>query len=373
MAEDVEAQDTLRDTIESAFDEHVTETGETRVEHAQPASQPASSAAEVVGDAAASSGEDRPRGADGKFLKKEEAAPQAASAQAAPAAAIPPAEVAHGLSRPSSWKKDFEERWGKLDKETAQYILQREGEYAKGVSTYKQEWDRAKPLLDAVTPHLSMFQQHGIDPAQQVSKYIEIHRGLAMGTSEQKLGVLMRIAQDYQIPLQSLFQQGQDGKVYFNPQVQPWQPPAQQAQQQQRQPADIDSVVEAKLAQRDAAQALQRFEQEAPQKFKHYDQVKETMARLLEAGFAQDYPDAYNRALRMPEHTSLFEADDKQRRATEEAERSRKAAETVAHARRQAVSIKSATPAAKGAQASGKKGLRAQIEDAFDEHTADRV
>jgi hypothetical protein len=67
--------------------------------------------------------------------------------------------------RPSSWKKDYEEHWGKLDPTLQDYIQQREADYAKGVSTYKNQWDMAQPLVHAIEPFMPLLQEHSIEPS----------------------------------------------------------------------------------------------------------------------------------------------------------------------------------------------------------------
>src|SRR3990167_10909003 len=117
--------------------------------------QPASS--EVpIGESADAKAErlrdEKGRFAEGKAEGKAEVKPVPQAQTPVPAVAKVP--------RPSSWKKDYWEHWDKLDPSVAAYINQRESEYAKGVSTYKQEWDSAKPLLDAVAPFLPTLQAH---------------------------------------------------------------------------------------------------------------------------------------------------------------------------------------------------------------------
>ena len=93
------------------------------------------------------------------------------------------------------------------------------------------------------------------------------------------------------------------------------------------------------------------------------------MALLLEAGKAQDLNGAYKLAVRMNDDLWQQEQAEKtQAEANAKLEAQRHAAQV---AKRNAFSPRSATPAS--ASAPAKKGLRAALEDAFDEHTAGRV
>ena len=348
---------TLRDTIEAAVEEHSEPVETVTPEPATVEPKP----------------DDRPRGPDGKFVAKE--------ADATPKAeAVPPAEAAPVVQRPkppSSWKKEYHADWdalatGKpLSPERAlallNYNLEREGQYASGVSTYKTEYERIKPFADAVAPFLPTLQQHNIEPGQWISRLGQAHELLVTGRPEQKLGMFLKLARDYQVPVEQLFAQGNDGKVYYNPQVQAYQMPAPQV--------DVSGLVQQEIAKVFSQQQIQNFGTEKDASgnpaHPHYDTVRETMAQLLEAGLADDLASAYQTALSHPRHAGLAVADRQQREAADKAEQARKAAEQAQRARRSAVSPRTATPA--GKTAGDKKGLRSALEDAFDQHAEGRV
>jgi hypothetical protein len=253
-------------------------------------------------------------------------------------------------------------------RQMAEYNLQRETEAARGVSAYKSEWDRAKPLLQAFEPHRADFERWGIDPAQQFSKYVEIHKGLALGTPEQKLGMLMRIAQDYKIPVEQMFVQ-QNGQVFFNPQVQAPAAPQPQAQPQLN-PQTIERTVQA-VIQKERTQAEINAMAADVQKYPHFETVRETMAQLLDAGIATDLPGAYEAALALPQHRELQQAALAQAQAADEAARKAKAQAEAQRARAAAVSPRSATPATGAAQA--RKGLRETLAEHVDAIGSSRV
>src|SRR6185295_18799036 len=108
---------------------------------------------------------------DGKFAKetpRERAIRlgtiKPAGTPAQPAAVAPAAPTAPKIPRPDSWKKERQGDWDAMSPSQQAYVKEREDQYFKGVSTYKQEWENAKPLLDAVAPFLPVLQQHGIRP-----------------------------------------------------------------------------------------------------------------------------------------------------------------------------------------------------------------
>ena len=372
MALQGEQQTTLHDTIAATFDEVIPPQGETPAASTDAPAEAVHAEAPPVGETAEAKAA-RERDELGRFAKKTE--PAAAPAKAAtptpqapaatPAPAAEPAKPA--IQRPSSWKKDHWEAFDKLAADNpvlAQYILQRETEAARGVSAYKNEWDRAKPMLEAVAPYLPMYQQHGIDPGKQFAKYAEIHKAFALGNEEQKLGMLLSLAQDYKIPMEKLFVQ-QNGQLFYNPQVQPSAP-----QPQAQQPQDIERTVQAVIARERTQAQIDEMSTDAV-KYPHFETLRETMAQLLDAKLANDLPGAYEMALALPQHRELAAAALAQAQAAEETARKQKAAAEAQRARAAAVSPKSATPASGPVKT--QKGLRDTIAEQLDAVASGRV
>jgi len=286
----------------------------------------------------------RERDEAGRFKAKEDGAPVVKTPAAAPVAAAPAIEP---RKPPSSWKKDYWEAYQALDPKLADYIVQREEQFATGVSTYKQEAERAKELFDAIAPFQADLQQHGVQPTQWLRQLGSAHQMLVKGTPEQKLQAFHKLAQDYRVPVDALLDPNVRQQFLTS---QPAPPPQ-----------DVGRLVEEKFMQVQATTEIERFA--ADPLHEHFEAVKETMSQLLGTGLAQDLKSAYDKAVRMdPE---LFERE--QLRASEAAEKQRRdqAAAKVNTARANAVSPRSATPT--GAMtSSGKKDLRSTLEDAVE-------
>ena len=346
---------TLREALESAVSaEEAKESSivEAPVETVEPA---AVETVAAVPEETEAQRTERLRDEKGRFVEGKAEAKEAPKVEAAPVVPRPP--------RPSSWKKDYWDHWEKLDPKLAEYINQREGEYAKGVSTYKQEWDNAKPLIDAVAPFLPTLQQHNIKPDQWISNLGRAHHTLATGDGQSKLQMFAKLAQDYGVPLQALYDQ------------QAAQQFVQQAVQQPRQveQPDIGSLVRKELSAAKTQDAIEQFQAAKDSAgnplYPHFEMVKPDMALLLEAGKAQDLKSAYDKALRL--HDDLWQAEQDAKRKADEASRLEANRKAVAAAKGSAVSVKSATPASAGS--APKKGIRSQLEEAFDAHTTGRV
>lgn len=371
----------LRDTISALTDK--AEAGEPITMDApapEPIDAPPADTPAPEGEATAASGEQKPgrtagraRDEHGKLL------PGKAVKEAAPAPVIetpPPPK----LARPSSWKKDFEPHWEKLtsgqpltpeeSRALAEYNLQREAEAAKGVSTYKTEWDNAKPIMDAVAPFMQDMQQHGIQPAQMVHRLMAAHRQLALGSEQDKLSMFQSLLPQYGIKAQ-LAVQDAHGQWQLLGQMPP--PQQQAAPQPAFNPQDIDKIVEQKLSARETQLTITQFatakDDSGNPRYPHYETVRNDMALLLEAGKAQDLEGAYKMALRL--HDDLWQSEQAAKTQADANARLEAQRRAVQVAKGNVTSVRSATPASAAAPA--KKGLRSVIEASFDEHIEGRV
>ena len=277
------------------------------------------------------------------------------------------------IKRPSTWAKETWPVYDKLAsgipltpeeaKQITDTIHKRESDFASGVSTYKNEWDQAKPLIDAVAPFMQELQQNNINPAQWISNLGNSHRLLVHGQPQEKLAMMQQLVRDYNIPAQ-LAVQGQDGNWQLLQQLQPQQQP------QQQQP-DVRAIIKAELMQQASEQEVNTFSAQT-EKYPHFEAVKQTMAGLLQAGLADDLSGAYEAALRHPRHADLFEAVQQQAQELEKAKAAEVQKQKVLRARSNAVSTPSATPSGSGEPA-GDKGLREQLQANLREVVGGRV
>ena len=288
-------------------------------------------------------------------------AAQPAAAPATPAAA--PA-VAAKLPKPDSWKKERQADWDALTPSQQAYVKEREDQYFKGISTYQQEWKGAKPLLDAVAPFLPELQRHNIEPATWITNLGRAHHTLATGDGQSKLQMFAKLAQDYGVPLQALYDPN-FAQQYVQQAIQQPQQPAQQQ--------DVATLVRQEMSAARTQDAIEQFEaakDAAGQPlYPHFQTVKSDMALLLEAGKAQDLKSAYSMALRL--HDDLWQEQQSAQSKAQEAARLEASRKAVAAAKGSAVSVKSATPASAGS--APQKGIRSNLEAAWDQHATGRV
>jgi len=337
VADDTEtaAPPSLRDSLAAGLAE------------AQESSQGEPPAATAVADT-------RTRDEAGRFAKEEK---ERAQAQTGATVSADAGAVAAGIERPSTWKKDYWEKYDKLDPDLRAYILQRENEYKTGVSTYKGEADAAKTLKAAIEPFLPELQRHNIDPSAWIRNLGNAHQTLALGSPQAKLQIFQRLAQDYGVPLQYLVPNQQGQVAQLDPTVQYLAQNLQGLQQQWQQFQSQQQAAE----QASIQQSIEQFKADAA-RHPHFEAVREQMAALLSANLAQNLDEAYEKAIWMsPQVREQVVAASQQQSAQAKLEQQKAIA---AKAKAQAVSPRSSTPGAQ-ANATAKKGLRDTLSEAF--------
>lgn len=262
---------------------------------------------------------------------------------------------------PSSWKKDHWGSWSKIAGENpqlAEYLNQREGEFAKGVSTYKQEYEHVKPLAEAMQPFIQTLQQNNVKPEQWISNMGNAHMRLVYGSPQEKLQIFHKLSQDYGVPLQAL----------YDPQVQ-----QQFLMQQTLQPQvpDVRALVREQFTEMTAKTDLEKFETARDSQgnplYPHFQTVRPDMALLLESGKAQDLKSAYEIAVRM--NNDIWEKEWAAKQAAAQKLAQEAQTRQVVKAKAAAISPRSATPGPAVAQAT--KGIRSAVEAAVEAHSSE--
>lgn len=315
---------------------------------------------------------DRLREESGRFAKTEQKnsataepvkpAPlqDATTAQAVVEPAITP------ILRPSSWKKEMWPLWDKLNtgapltpaetRQIAEYNSQREQQFASGVSTYKQEAERAKPIFDALAPFEQELRRINTPAPQMVHQLMSAHTTLALGSPQEKLNLFAQLMQNYGVPVNAFFDQGAQQQFLASA-------PAQRQQPVQQQP-DINTLVEQALQQREAVQTVAGMERDTT-KYPFLQYVRGTMAQLLEQGVTTDLDEAYQQSLQAPEHSMLTTFLHQQQVKDEEQRKLEAQQKTAKVARANLVSTRSATPASAGATNS-KPSVREALQASMD-------
>ena len=281
----------------------------------------------------------------GRFKgKSEEASSQDDTVEEPELVAEATDEPVEEIKRPTTWKKEYVEVWEKmkdgkpLDKaefaKFAEYANQREAEFKRGVSAYKNEADNARQLTQAIGPFIPELQQQGIHPVAWINNLGRAHMMLTKAPYDQKVQMFHRLAADYGIQLNQDAIQTPE-QAYVDPYQQQLMQQLQATQQQVQQLSQIRE-------QEENARLTQEISRVSSNKvaFPHFDMVREDMAQLLERGLAQDLESAYAKAVRMNDEAYKLEQDKLLKSAGNQASK----AQQVAKAKATAVSPRSATP-----------------------------
>jgi hypothetical protein len=270
--------------------------------------------------------------------------------------------------RPTTWKKEYLPIWDKIQngeelssderKKHLEYLNQRESEYKKGVNTYKAEADRFKPLDEAIAPFRDHLRQQNINEAQWINNLGRAHMILSQAPPEQKIQMFHRLAQDYGIQLN----QGQMQKQQIDPYTQ------QLMQQLQHMNQEVGTI-KSRYEQEENNRLMSEINRVATnvEKFPHFESVRETMAQLLEKGYAQDLEGAYAKAVRLQDDVWELERERLLKQGSTQSQ-----AQRVAKAKSTALSPRSVTPSGLSTTVD-KKDRRSVIEEQLNQSMGGRV
>lgn len=229
-------------------------------------------------------------------IPEEPAEPEEPDESEAPAE---PAEPEAATFRPP-WKKAALAEWEKLPEIARKEIERREADFHKGIEQYKagaqqaQEWERT------VQPFMATIQSFGVAPQVAVNELLKADHLLRYSQPQQKVQMLMKIAGDYGIDLQTLangIQQVAGEQVWqqqnpIDPRVQQLQHEIAQMKQQQ-----FQAQQQAQTQEHSAIDAeIAAFA--ADPDHEHFGILQQDMALLLQAGRAKTLDDAYEMAMR---------------------------------------------------------------------------
>ncbi len=311
---------------------------------------------------------ERVRDEQGKFAKAEDNTDLKVNLKAdtQPVAEVQPQAELTPLQRPSSWKKELWPIWDKMaagqaltaqeSRQVAEYNNSREQQFASGVSTYKQEAERAKSIFDVIAPYQADMAKYGVEAPVMIRNLLAAQNTLINGSPHQKLGMLAQIAKDYGIPLDAYSDQQAQQQYLATPHY------PQAAPQPQ---VDINELVEKALNERETTQTIQQMASNT-EKYPFFPYVRNSMAQLLEAGDVTDLDEAYQRSLELPEHSRLSSAMQQQQSVTDEQRRIEAAQKTAKVARANNLSPKSATPTI--TTSNGKTSVRDALVEAMSAH-----
>ena len=305
-------------------------------------------------------GEGRPRGPDGKFIKtdaeiKAEAKavePAPAPTEAKPVEPTPTPEVKVPKA-PQSWKAVAREEWAKAPPAIREEVLRREAEIQRVMQESADSRQGYQKVKEAIQPFEQMIRAEGGEPIQAIQGLLQTAYALRTAPPQHKAQMIANMVRSF-LP-------GKEGLELLDAALTPGAHQPQVAHQPIPQQPMLDPRVDQMLAQqRAAAQQRAQAQLAEVQGEEFFEDVREDMADIIEAhrkrGVDIDLRSAYNRAIRVnPDVAKVIEQREAAQRATSNGATQRKAA---------ASSVRS-TPAASpvvGGEKDLREIIRAQME-----------
>jgi hypothetical protein len=206
--------------------------------------------------------------------------------------------------------------------------------------------------MESIRQFEPLLQHHGVAPQQWISQLGNAHAKLVMGSPEQKLETFAQLANDYGVNLGQLT--GQSG---YDPQFSQL---AQELNQIKNQWSSFQSQQEM-MEQTQLQGEIASFKDDKP----YFEEVRETMAGLLQNGMANDLQSAYDKAIRL--NDDVFQRVQSQQTGKSEAAQREK----VAAAKAKVLSPKSTTPTAStGNGGKSASSAREAIMQAMEAHSS---
>jgi len=301
----------------------------------------------------------RARDEQGRFAAQQ-------AAEAAKTEALAPQEEQLTKRELTTWKREMRPLHEKLSRgeslsqdealKLAQYNIEREQNYATGISGYKAKAEEAKEYAEAMQDILPVLQQQNMPAGEFIRNVSQAHKVLVMGSPQEKLQMFGWLAQSYGIPLDAIApaQQGQ-----YDPNQ------MQLMQKIQQLEANVNGVASWREQQEQTAVQREIAKFTDASKYPHFEQVRGVMAQLLESGMADNLDSAYEKAVRLD--GDAFQAEQQRQASQQLGQQTANKVAAAAKARQASVSIKTSTPAGMVTSNVNPKNLRGAIEAAFDE------
>ncbi len=311
---------------------------------------------------------DRVRDESGKFAAKTSApvdAPKAGAVDSATAA--PVAEPPVWDRPPKSWKPETHELWKSADPRTREYVYQREEQMRAGVEALIPKGKLADAITQVAEPYMNTIRGMGIDLPRAVGGLMQADHQLRTLPPDQKLQYLATLARSYGIDLSAAMQNGGGDNYSITAKGGGGIDPNFYALQNELNTirGEIGSWKQNQEAAQEQAtlSEINKFASTVD----HFEEVRETMTKLLQAGAAEDLPDAYNKAIRLNDDLFQAEQQRKQAQATQAAVIAKNTA--AVRAKTAAVSLKGSTPgASKSTNAQTRREMIAEQLDNLDSH-----
>lgn len=191
----------------------------------------------------------------------------------------------------------MKEKWGTIPEDVRQEIIRREEAGIAGVQRLRQQHEPAEKIYEVLRPHENYFKHIDSSPQEYIQNVLRVEQTLNLGNPAQKMEILLQLADDYGVPLRQTLDAAMNGQLSAV---------LQQGHQRYKTPPTLPPEVARELEEarrfreqlaNQAIEAELKTISDNPDKYPLFDEVREKMADLLEAGAVKSYDEAYNFAV----------------------------------------------------------------------------
>lgn len=283
------------------------------------------------------------------------AAPETTTSTDQPESAKPETTqpAASSIEPPHSWSAEAKAKWASVPPDLQAVIAKREADAHQAITRSGEQIAAFKPLGEVIDKFAETFQRNGLPPHEGVARMLAVEQWL--GSDPQ--AAVVEIAKAYGVDLRRL---AGDQPAAAEGTSQPGaQPDPLVSTLQSQQAALVKEVNQLKSYLTAQQRAQHESEQSAlsrqiadfakDPKFPHFEAVRKTMAKLMEADDGLSMTDAYERATyAIPDIRNRILAD--QRKAEEDKAAKDKADRLAAAKKAGALNVTSTTAAGKAAK-----------------------
>lgn len=211
-----------------------------------------------------------------------EQAPAAEDAPATDTKSEPESTWDHNKA-PSSWSPKVREQWASLPEEVRKEVIRREEASVNGVRKLQEEFEPIRKFAGQLDPYIQEARSLGTDAGEYIARTMAAERSLRSNDPKERFNALLNIADTYGVPLR----QALGGN-----------PVPTQGQSAQLPPEVVRELQEAREYREQAQrQTLEQQVNSFKEGKEFFEDVRELMAGLLDAGTAKDLQDAYDKAV----------------------------------------------------------------------------
>lgn len=197
---------------------------------------------------------------------------------------------------PTSWSKEGKESWKAIPDHIRKEILRREEASIRGVEKLKQQFAPLEELGNGLAPFIKEAVQGGVHPVAYISQVMQTERLLRTGDNKAKFQEILRICDQYGVPLRQIVNMSVGEKVLG-------EAPAPTTTAHAQLPPNVMQELEESrrfrqsISQEQATSAVSKFA--ADPKHEFFEQVRDDMALLIERGVCDSLEAAYDKAVFM--------------------------------------------------------------------------